>query len=67
MVVYKWHHLKQLIDANEIELMGTGSAVSTSAGASSSVSEPAQEETLVTFSETDYSEDTLIDDEEIPF
>ena len=55
------------IDANEIELMGTGSAVSTSAGASSSVSEPAQEETLVTFSETDYSEDTLIDDEEIPF
>lgn len=55
------------IDANEIELMGAGSAVSTSAGASSSVSEPAQEETLVTFSETDYSEDTLIDDEEIPF
>ncbi|MCM1264572.1 MAG: single-stranded DNA-binding protein [Candidatus Gastranaerophilales bacterium] len=54
------------IDANEIELMGGSSPVASSSS-SAQVSAPAQEESLVTFSETDYSEDTLIDDEEIPF
>lgn len=53
------------IDANDIEIMGASDSVLSS---SSSVSEePQEEETLVNFSETDYSEDTLIDDEEIPF
>ena len=51
------------IDANDIELMsGSGSSVS-----SSSAAETKEEESLVSFSETDYSEDSLIDDEEIPF
>ena len=56
------------IDANSIELMSAGS----SAGANKSV--PAdnnaaseEKEELVKFSETDYTEDTLIDDDEIPF
>lgn len=56
------------IDANEIELMGsTGSVSAVSASSSTVESISAKEETLVEFSETDYSEDTLIDDEEIPF
>jgi single-strand DNA-binding protein len=56
------------IDANEIELMGsTGSVSAVSASSSTVETVSAKEETLVQFSETDYSEDTLIDDEEIPF
>ena len=56
------------IDANEIELMGsTGSVSAVSASSSTVENISAKEETLVEFSETDYSEDTLIDDEEIPF
>ena len=49
------------IDANDIELMsGKGSAPS-----SSSDSAPTEE--IVQFAETDFSEDNLIDEEEIPF
>jgi len=50
------------IDANDIELMSASSSSSSSAAA-----EEPKEDSLVQFSETDYSEDTLIDDEEIPF
>ena len=55
------------IDANEIELMGSTGSVSTVSSASTTESVSVKEESLVEFSETDYSEDTLIDDEEIPF
>ena len=52
------------IDANSIELLsGTVSPVND--GAADLSSQAA--ENIVTFSETDYSADTLIDDEEIPF
>lgn len=53
------------IDANDIELMSASSGVSSAQ--SSSAPQEAKEEKLVDFAETDYSEDSLIDDEEIPF
>ena len=53
------------IDANDIELMSASSGVSSVQ--SSSAPQEAKEEKLVDFAETDYSEDSLIDDEEIPF
>lgn len=53
------------IDANDIELMSASSGVSSVL--SSSAPQEAKEEKLVDFAETDYSEDSLIDDEEIPF
>lgn len=53
------------IDANDIELMSASSGVSSVQ--SSSTPQEAKEEKLVDFAETDYSEDSLIDDEEIPF
>ena len=53
------------IDANDIELMSAYSGVSSVQ--SSSAHQEAKEEKLVDFAETDYSEDSLIDDEEIPF
>ena len=53
------------IDANDIELMSASSSVSSVQ--SSSAPQEAKEEKLVDFAETDYSEDSLIDDEEIPF
>ena len=53
------------IDANDIELMSASSGVSSVQ--SSSAPQEAKKEKLVDFAETDYSEDSLIDDEEIPF
>ena len=50
------------IDANEIEIMSGGNG---SAPAQTSAAAPADE--IVTFAETDFSEDNLIDEEEIPF
>lgn len=55
------------IDANEIEIMNGSNSVSNSVSESSVKAVESKEESLVEFSETDYSEDTLIDDEEIPF
>lgn len=52
------------IDANDIELMSASSGVSS---VKTSSSQESKEEKLVDFAETDYSEDSLIDDEEIPF
>ena len=55
------------IDANDIEKMtSTGSSVQYNEEESSSQPEDKKEE-LVTFAETDFSEDSLIDEEEIPF
>ncbi|MCD8377244.1 MAG: single-stranded DNA-binding protein, partial [Candidatus Gastranaerophilales bacterium] len=59
------------IDANDIEILsGSGAAVSSSSGGSAKTGDTevkTEKDNLVTFSETDYSEDALIDDEEIPF
>lgn len=52
------------IDANDIEMMSASSGVSS---VKTSSSQESKEEKLVDFAETDYSEDSLIDDEEIPF
>lgn len=51
------------IDANDIELMTGNGSVSSS----SSVDSVAKTEEIVQFAETDFSEDNLIDEEEIPF
>lgn len=52
------------IDANDIErISGSGSVSSSSAAVQSS----SKSEEIVQFAETDFSEDNLIDEEEIPF
>jgi single-stranded DNA-binding protein len=53
------------IDANEIEIISGSSSTSTRSSSAPAVE--AKEENLVKFAETDYTEDSLVDDEEIPF
>ena len=55
------------IDANSIELLSAGSHAGVNKIASEGNTASEGKEELVKFSETDYTEDTLIDDEEIPF
>ncbi len=56
------------IDANDIELLsGTSNSVHTASSSDSETVVESQPEEIVTFAETDYTEDNLIDDEEIPF
>ena len=56
------------IDANDIELLsGTSNSVHTASSSDSEAVVESQPEEIVTFAETDYTEDNLIDDEEIPF
>ena len=55
------------IDANSIELMSAGGSAGGNKGTAESNTASEVKEELVKFSETDYTEDTLIDDEEIPF
>lgn len=59
------------IDANDIEVLSTSTSSAPSNSADSfpapDVTPVAQEKELVTFAEEDFSEDTLIDEGEIPF
>lgn len=52
------------IDANDIELM---SGVSSAQSSSVQYDNSEKADDIVTFAETDFSEETLIDEEEIPF
>lgn len=52
------------IDANDIELM---SGVSSAQSSSVQYDNSEKSDDIVTFAETDFSEETLIDEEEIPF
>lgn len=53
------------IDANDIEIISTSTGSSRASSNSATSAEPKEE--IVTFAETDFSEDSLIDEEEIPF
>ena len=53
------------IDANDIELMSASSQTYTTEEPSAQTE--TKKEDIVTFAETDFSEDSLIDEEEIPF
>jgi single-stranded DNA-binding protein len=56
------------IDANDVELLGASNgSVPVSSSASESAPAAAPKEDIVTFAETDFSEDSLMDADEIPF
>ncbi|MBO6271278.1 single-stranded DNA-binding protein [bacterium] len=52
------------IDANDIELMSGSTSVG---GNTASAQTSSDDKEIVTFAETDFSEDSLIDEDEIPF
>ena len=58
------------IDANDIELLGaSGNTVVNTSVNQAELEEPTAEikKDIVTFAETDFTEETLLDDEEVPF
>ena len=55
------------IDANDIEIMSASVSGGNLSDEVSTAQPEAKSEEIVTFAETDFSEDSLIDEEEIPF